>query len=227
MYILVTEQAAFSLINHILTALNNTLIVGGIFCDLQKAFDCVDHKILLDKLKFYGIEGKLKSLIESYLTNKYQKVTLGKCDSNNNSSEWVKIKCGVLQGSMLGPLLFLICINDLPTLTNKDSNIVLYVNDTSIVLTDTNRDDFNLHANLLFTDINNWFLNNSLNLNLNKTHYLEFNPMKQYRVSMQIQYNDKYLSRVSETKFLGLIIDDTLSWNEHIDKLIKRMASSS
>ena len=105
--------------------------------------------------------------------------------------------------------------------------IVLYVDDTSIVLTDTNRDDINLHANLLFTDINNWFLNNSLNLNLNKTHYLEFKPMKQYRASMQIQYNDNYLSKVSQTKFLGLIIDDTLSVNEHIDKLIKRMASSS
>ena len=101
------------------------------------------------------------------------------------------------------------------------------MDDTSIVLTDTNRDDINLHANLLFTDINNWFLNNSLNLNLNKTHYLEFKPMKQYRASMQIQYNDKYLSKVSQTKFLGLIIDDTLSVNEHIDKLIKRMASSS
>jgi hypothetical protein len=101
-----TEQAAFSLINCILTAMNNKQIVGGIFYDLKKAFDCVQHKILLDKLKFYGIEGKFKTLIESYLSNRYQKVSLEKIDYNKNSSKWAKINCGVPQGSMLGPLLF-------------------------------------------------------------------------------------------------------------------------
>jgi hypothetical protein len=148
-----TEQAAFSLINCILTAMNNKQMVGGIFCDLKTAFDCVHHKILLDKLKFYGIDGKFKTLIESYITNTYQKVTLEKIDYNNNSSEWVRINCGVPQGSILGPLFFLIYINDLPTLINKDNNIVLYADDVSIVITDTNRDDFNLHANVLFNDI--------------------------------------------------------------------------
>lgn len=101
-----TEQAAFSLINSILTAMNNKLVVGGIFCDLHKAFDCVQHKILLDKLQLYGIDGKSKSLIESYLTNRYQKVSLEKMDYNMNSSEWSVIKCGVPQGSILGPLFF-------------------------------------------------------------------------------------------------------------------------
>jgi hypothetical protein len=114
----------------------------------------------------------------------------------------------------------------LPTITNRNSNIVLYADDTSIVVTDTNRDDYNLHAYLLFTDINNWFQNNLLNLNLSRSHYLEFKPMKQYRVNMQIQYNYNYISKVSQTKFLGLIVDDTLSWKEHIDKLIKRMSSA-
>jgi hypothetical protein len=68
-----TEQAAFSLINSILTAMNTNQIVRGIFCDPQKAFDCVKHKILSDTLQFYGIEGKFKTLIELYLTNSYQK----------------------------------------------------------------------------------------------------------------------------------------------------------
>ena len=82
-----TEQAAFSLINSILTAMNKNQIVGGIFCELQKAFDCVNHKILVDKLQFYGIDGKFKTLIESYLTNRYEKVRRNKIDYNTNSSK--------------------------------------------------------------------------------------------------------------------------------------------
>jgi len=83
-------SAAFSLINGIVTAMNNKQIVGGIFCDLHKAFDTVQHNILLDKLKFYGIVGKFYSLIESYLYNRYQKVSIEKTEFNKNSSEWKK-----------------------------------------------------------------------------------------------------------------------------------------
>jgi hypothetical protein len=85
-----TEQATFSLINSILTAMNDNLKVGGIFCDLQKAFDCVNHKILLKKLEFCGAVGKFKTLIESYLTGRFQRVSLGNINSN-----WEVIKCGV------------------------------------------------------------------------------------------------------------------------------------
>ena len=159
-----TEQAVFSLITCILTAMNNEQMVGGIFCDLQKAFDCVKQKILLDKLKFNGINGKFKTLIEPYSTNRYQKGTLEKTDYNNKSSEWVKINCGVPQGSILGSLFFLIYIKDLPTIINKDNNNVLYAD----VINDSYRDDFNLHVNELFNDINNWFKNNLLNLILPK-----------------------------------------------------------
>ena len=101
-----TEQAAFSIINSILTALNNNQIAGGIFCDLYKAFDCMNHKKLLDKLQFYRIHGKFNMLIQSYFTNRYQKVTY-----NNYSSSWERINCGVPQGSILGPLFFLLYSN--------------------------------------------------------------------------------------------------------------------
>jgi hypothetical protein len=131
-----TEKAAFSLVNSILTARNNSLIVRGIFCDLQKAFDCINHKVLLDKLEFYGIEGKFKTLIESYLTGRHQKVALSNISDSNHSSKWEVIKCGVPQGSILGPLFFLFYINDLPKILNKDNNVVLFADDTSIIITD-------------------------------------------------------------------------------------------
>jgi hypothetical protein len=80
--------------------MNDNLTVGGIFCDLQKAFNCVNHKLLLDKLEFYGIEGKIKTLIKSYLTGRQQRVVLGNIIDSNNTSKWETIKCGVPQGSI-------------------------------------------------------------------------------------------------------------------------------
>jgi len=89
------KKTAFTLINSIVTAMNNNHMVGGMFCDLQKAFDCVNHKILLEKLEFYGVEGKFETLIESCLTGRYQRVALENITNNNNSSKWELLKCSM------------------------------------------------------------------------------------------------------------------------------------
>jgi hypothetical protein len=102
---LTIDMATFTLINNILLALNNKLAVGGLFCDFNKAFDCVNHDILLAKLQYYGINNIAGKLIKSYLTDRYQRTVI-----NNNYgkgvSEWQKVKQGVPQGSILGHLFF-------------------------------------------------------------------------------------------------------------------------
>ena len=98
------KMLPYILLNEILTALNNKQTVGGIFCDLHKAFDCINHALLPEKIKFYGVSGKFYNLIKSSLDGRYQKVVLS--HNKGNESTWEKIRQGVPQGSILGPIFF-------------------------------------------------------------------------------------------------------------------------
>jgi hypothetical protein len=112
---------------------------------------------------------------------------------SNNSSKWETIKCGVPQGSILGPLFFLFYINDLPKIINKDNNMVLFADDTSIIITDTNKLNFKINLNQTFKHINTWFNVNLLTLNFNKTQYVEFRSKNYYNITTQINYSEKYI----------------------------------
>jgi len=157
---------------------------------------------------FNGVHGKFRSLLESYLKDRYQSLSPGNLNLSNNDSEWLEIKCGVPQGSILGPLLFLIYINDLTFLSRKNSNIVLYADDTTIIYTDPNKDNYILQISLLLMDLNNWFQSNLLNFNLNKTNYLEFKPTKRLGEDIQLKCDNTFIPTNTHTKFLGLIIDN-------------------
>jgi hypothetical protein len=206
-----TDQAAYIMINGILTALNNKLVVGGIFFFFFKAFECVNHEILIEKLELYGIQGKFSSLIKSYLTRRFQRVILGNSRDNGKSSNWKQIKNGVPQGSILGPLLFLIYINDLPRVVDKNTNMILFADDTSILITSSNKMDLEETINQTFQNINNWFNSNRLALNLNKTQILKFRTNHFSTDSIQTDYDQKSMTNATEVRFLGLILDDTLS----------------
>jgi hypothetical protein len=142
-----TDKASYRLINAILNGMNERKVDGGIFCDLQKACDCVNCNILLTKLEFYGVTGTTLKLIKSYLDSRYQKVLL---DGNlpNSNSEWGEIRLGAPQG-----LLFSFYVIDLPKIVNDNTEVVLYADDTSIIITSLNPTDFTDSANKILQDI--------------------------------------------------------------------------
>ena len=166
-------MAAYTLTQEILAALNNKLKVGGIFCDLHKAFDCVNHNILLLKLEFYGILGKTNTLIKSYLQNRYQRVQIKK-DTINYYSEWKLITDRVPQGSILGPLFFLLYINDLPKVILELSTPISFVDDTSLIITNPDSLQFEKDIKTVIQILHKWYYNNLLVLNFEKTQFLQF-----------------------------------------------------
>ena len=165
-------------------------------------------------------------LIKSYLEGRYQRVVL-----NNNSpgscSNWGGITHGVPQGSILGPLLFLLYINDLPQITNENSKIILYADDTSLIIANPNPTNFENKVNKIFQDINKWFDNNLLSLNLDKTHYMQFVNKKSSSIDLNIRHGNKKIVNTYTTKFLGLTLKNTLSWKTHIDTIVPKLITAT
>ena len=191
-----TELASYHLISKILAALNDRLLVGGIFCDLKKAFDCVDHEILLAKLYQYGIAGKGLALITSYLQDRNKTVIVSN-RSKLYCSEWKSITQGVPQGSVLGPLLFLIYINYLPQTVSTYADTILFADDTSIIVKLTKSCVFAYSIQENIINVNRWFNSNSLLLNMDKTHYLQFYTKTGQTKDLEIHYEDNQITAVN------------------------------
>jgi hypothetical protein len=222
-----TENAAYNIINEITQAMNDRHTSGGLFCDLEKAFDCVNHRILLEKLEFYGIKGKFLDLIQSFLQGRYQKVFINKNAAYEDaSSGWMAVTHGVPQGSILGPLLFLIYINDLPLLAGINSKIVLFADDTSTIMTSSNQVELKTLLYKTLSDINSWFKANLLSLNINKTCFLHFRNKNNIDNTLMINYMNKTITNVLSVKFLVLQVGDTLSWDKHINQISSKLSSA-
>ena len=189
----------------------------GIFLDLSKAFDTLNHQILLDKLNTYGIRGLANSWIKDYLSNRKQYVIY-----NNTNSAQSDIICGVPQGSILGPLLFLLYINDLP-LSSPSSHFIIFADDTNILF--SHKDPIQLQdlINTELKNISNWFKLNKLSLNIGKTNYMIFKNKYNNKPShdLSIQIDNKHIERVDTTKFLGILIDSNLTWKPHTSHITK------
>ena len=216
-----TSMALSLLVDKILDALDNNELVLGVFLDFSKAFDTIDHRILLKKLEHYGVRGLSLSWFDSYLTCRKQFVSY-----NNAKSETANISCGVPQGSILGPLLFIIYINDIVRVSNVLFPVV-FADDTNVFIQGKNIDTMCKTMNAELEKLLHWLNINKLSLNVNKTHYMVFHKSR-HKVSMchKLSINNVEINYVDKTKFLGVIIDSKLSWKEHIKHITSKLAKS-
>jgi ABC-type microcin C transport system permease subunit YejB len=153
-------------------------------------------------LNAQNIEWRFKSLIESYLTCRYQKVTLEVNNTNiTSSSKWELIKNGVPQSSILGLLFFLLYINDLPKTIDKNNSLALFADNTSLLITDSSNLGFNTNINQSFCNLISWFNNNLLTSNFTKTHYVEFRTKNYYQVKTKVKCERKNILNSTEIKF--------------------------
>ena len=204
-----TGLALLELLDKLSSSIDMSETTVGVFIDLAKAFDTVNHQILLNKLQHYGIRGVAFCWFQSYLTARQQCVTV-----TNYESELAEIRCGVPQGSILGPVLFLIYINDL-NLASKLLSTIMFADDTNLFFTGKSVHQIENIMNSELTVINEWFKANLLSLNLDKTSYIIFSNKKILNLNIKIQ--ETTLIRQYETKFLGVILTDKPKWNKHID----------
>ena len=213
-----THMALITLIDKISEALDDGDFVIGVFLDFSKAFDTVDHNILLKKLDIYGIRGLALKWFGSYLSNRMQYVTY-----NSIKSEREVIKCGVPQGSILGPLLSLIYINDLATVS-RNCLPILFADDTNIFLTGKNLSELTEFLNEDLVNIEEWLRCNRLSLNVLKTNYMIFTTKNKLGHDVDIFVNNVRIERVYVTKFLGVQIDSKLNWKNHIEYTCKKLS---
>ena len=209
-------MALIILIDKITQALENGDYVIGIFLDFSKAFDTIDHHILLKKLEMCGIRGVAHKWIQSYMSNRYQYVQY-----NDVSSSWKKIVCGVPQGSILGPLLFLMYINDLASIT-KHIFPLMFADDTNGFVIGKDLYNMQQEINKELHVISEWLKTNKLSLNVDKTHFMVFSGKKKISYAISIMIDGKHIERVAHTKFLGVIIDENLTWKLHICSVKKK-----
>ena len=214
-----TELAALELIDRNIDNMNRNLTPVNVYIDLSKAFDCLDHNILLSKLKFYGLSDDDIRLLKTYLSDREQYVQLG-----NIKSQLHGISRGIPQGSVMGPLLFNILINDLNAATKK-FDLIMYADDTTLVSTletfgNTNRPtEIENNISNEISKITTWLHSNKLKLNASKSKYMVFFKHPKIIPKLNILANGNPIDEVQEFNFLSITIDQNLTWTPHIRKI--------
>ena len=216
-----TTQATLLITDKIQKAIEKKEYSCGIFLDLSKAFDTVNHHILIDKLQHYGIRGVAKDWFISYLNDRKQFVSIG-----NSVSSTCNIPCGVPQGSVLGPLLFLLYINDFCNCTEA-FDFHLFADDTNLFCSHKELKQLEAEINNNLGFVNTWLCANKLSLNIQKTNFVIFHPPQKRSVdTVSLKISDNVIKQESYIKYLGIYLDCSLSWNTQIHQVAKNIKRS-
>ena len=180
--------------------------------DLKKAFDTVDHTILIHKLKALGVSGTSLAWFQSYLTSRFQRTTIGQATSCNR-----RVSVGVPQGSILGPLLFSIYINDLPTCL-KHTSVTLFADDTALYCSAKSSTDLQQMLNEDLANVAEWLNDHKLTLNVAKSKFMIGSSQRLKALGpFSLQICDEFLDKADCYYYLGVIINETLTWSDHVD----------
>lgn len=223
-----TITAIHSFVSEIVHALEGGLRVSGVFCDLSRAFDCVGHDLLIEKLEYYGIRGIVADWFKSYLSQRIQFVKVTYKVNNVTQtfrSSTLPVTLGVPQGSILGPILFILFINDIVNFVNFSLHI--YADDTSAIVLGPDLTSVGNNINSVLAELSDWFCANGLYLNINKTNFISFNTRQSNdNVVTNINLDGSPIVNQQSTRFLGLSLDENLNWAAHCESLTKKLNCS-
>lgn len=219
-----TSDAILNFIHLVYNAFEKKEFVAGMLFDMSKAFDLVDHQILLKKLESHGIRGPILKWFSSYLCNRMQLVEITKFDGKEQKvhrSNFHAIQCGVPQGSILGPLLFIIYINDLCEYLTT-GHFVNFADDANLLLRALSVDELESLLEKAFEEMKEWCSKNKLILNDSKTNIVQFRSNEKVQQNLNSKFSDLH---VNYAKFLGINVDQFLRWNKHIESLKPKLSN--
>ena len=220
-----TIHAVQTATTSVITSLNSSYQSMSIFIDFSKAFDTIKHEILLSKLSHYGIRlrGIALDLICEYLTNRKQFVFY----DNDCYSQLSDISIGVRQGSVLGLLFFIIYVNDIISCMDDSVKIILFADDTNIFISASTTEELYHKANMVLFKLKNYIDANYLHINLKKSKYMHFRSSRANISNKDLFYENSKMEKVTSIKFLGIIISETLTWDDHIKSLNNKLSKIS